>query len=169
MHITPHHPDDLIELDRRIRVERNAKQRDRYRAVRLALDGQATKTIMAMLGRSKDFVQRWSYCYRDGGLGTIAEKPRPGRPTKLPREKEQAFRQRLRAGPTPDDGVCTLRGVDAVRILEREFGVHYTLEGAYDLLHRLGLSCLKPRPRHRKNDPAAMQRWLDDAPLLSSR
>ena len=169
MHITAHDPADLIELDRRIRVERNAKPRDRYRAVRLALAGQETKTIMAMLGRSKDFVQRWSYCYRDGGLGAIAEKPRPGRPTKLPREQEQAFRQRMLGGPVEGDGVCTLRGVDAVRILAGEFGVHYTLEGVYELLHRLGLSCLKPRPRHRKNDPVAMQRWRDDAPLLSSR
>ena len=53
-----------------------------------------------------------------------------------------------------DGGVCSLRGVDAVRILEAEFGVRYTLDGVYDLLHRLRLSCLVPRPRHRKNDPA---------------
>jgi ribosome assembly protein YihI (activator of Der GTPase) len=33
----------------------------------------------------------------------------------------------------------------------------------------LGLSCLVPRPRHPKNDPAQMQQWRDDAPLLSRR
>jgi putative transposase len=72
------------------------------------------------------------------------------------------------AGPTAaDGGVCVLRGEDARRILEREFGVRYTLDGVYDLLHRLDLSCLAPRPRHRKNDPAAMRQWLDGAPLLS--
>lgn len=54
------------------------------------------------------------------------------------------------------------------RILEAEFGVAYSLNGVYDLMHRLGLSCLKPRPRHRKADPQTQQRWLDDAPLLSS-
>jgi hypothetical protein len=37
----------------------------------------------------------------------------------------------------------------------------------YDLLHRLGLSCLVPRPRHRKNDPEQMQHWVKNAPLLS--
>ena len=36
-------------------------------------------------------------------------------------------------------------------------------------MHRVGLSCLKPRPRHRKNDPRAMAEWLDRAPLLSKR
>jgi hypothetical protein len=33
----------------------------------------------------------------------------------------------------------------------------------------LNLSCLVPRPRHPQNDPAQMQRWRDDAPLLSRR
>jgi transposase len=63
--------------------------------------------------------------------------------------------------------VCALRGRDAVRILKNEFGVEYTLDGVYDLLARLGLACLKPRPRHRKNDPAVMRQWLETAPLLS--
>jgi hypothetical protein len=31
----------------------------------------------------------------------------------------------------------------------------------------LGLSCLTPRPRHRKNDPEQMQQWREQAPLLS--
>lgn len=57
--------------------------------------------------------------------------------------------------------------MNALRILEKEFGVHYTLDGVYDLLHRLKLSCLVPRPRHRKNDPQVMRQWLEDAPLLS--
>ena len=168
MDISLRNPNDLTELDRRVRVERNAKQRDRYRAVRLAIAGQPTGTIMDKLGRSKNFVHRWCYAYRDRGIGAVTEKPRPGRPTKLPREQEEAFRQRMLAGPTAaDGGVCTLRGKEAVRILEEQFGVQYSLDGAYDLLHRLGFSCLKPRPKHRKNDPQAMKQWLEDAPLLS--
>ena len=74
------------------------------------------------------------------------------------------------AGPTDaDGGQCTLRGRDAQRILEREFGQAYSLGGAYDLLHRVGFSCLRPRPRHRRNDPAAMKQWLDDAPPFSKQ
>ena len=87
-------------------------------------------------------------------------------PTKLPRDQEEAFKPRLDAGPTDaDGGVCTLRGKDVVRILEQEFGVRYSLDGAYDLLRRLGYACLTPRPRHRKNDPQAMAAWKQDPPL----
>ena len=39
----------------------------------------------------------------------------------------------------------------------------------YDLMHRLNLSCLSPRPRHRKNDPEAMAAWVEATPLLSRR
>lgn len=76
---------------------------------------------------------------------------------------------RLEAGPKEGDEVCTLRGKDVVRILEREFGAKYTLNGAYDLLERLGFSCLSPRPRHEKNDPAGIADFKAQAPLLSRR
>ena len=46
--------------------------------------------------------------------------------------------------------------------------MRYTLDGVYDLLHRLRLSCLAPRPRHRKNDPAAVAAFADDRAPLSS-
>ena len=159
---------DLERLDTLIAREKVAVQRDRLRAARLALDGKGASGIAAALGRSRRFVQEWAYAYRDGGVEAIRPGKSSGRPTKLPREREQAFRARMLAGATEaDGGVCSLRGVDAVKILEAEFGVRYTLDGVYDLLHRLRLSCLAPRPRHRKNDPRVMRQWLDDAPLLS--
>jgi transposase len=46
-----------------------------------------------------------------------------------------------------------LYGRDIQQILQRDFGVIYTLDGVYKLLHRLGYSCLKPRSRHEKADP----------------
>jgi transposase len=148
--------------------ERDAVQRDRLRAALLAAEGDEAAVIAAALGRSRRFVQAWAYAYRDGGVDAVRPGRSTGRPTKLPRAKEQVFRQRILGGPAPaDGGVCSLRGEDARRILEREFGARYTLQGVYDLLDRLKLSCLVPRPRHRKNDPAAMQAWLAGAPLLS--
>lgn len=169
MQIVAHCSQDVAELDRRIRRERNAKQRDRYRAVRLALGGLPTATIMDKLDRSKNFVQRWCYFYRDGGLDALHEKPRPGQPVLLPRDQEQVLLERVRAGATEADGVCALRGKDVRRLLAEQFGVKYSLSGVYELLHRLGLEPLRPRPRHRKNNPQAMQTWLDDAPFLSSK
>jgi len=169
MKVTVRREGDLERLDELIAREKVAVQRDRLRAVRLALDGVEALQIAATLSRSRRFVQEWAYAYRDGGVEAIEPGKSSGRPTKLPREREQAFRARMLGGATEaDGGVCSLRGVDALKILEAEFGARYTLDGVYDLLHRLKLSCLVPRPRHRKNDPQVMQQWLEGAPLLSN-
>jgi len=169
MKVTVRREGDLERLDELIARERVAVQRDRLRAVRLALDGVEALQIAATLSRSRRFVQEWAYAYRDGGVEAVRPGKSSGRPTKLPRDKEQAFRARMLGGATEaDGGVCSLRGVDALKILEAEFGARYTLDGVYDLLHRLKLSCLVPRPRHRKNDPQVMQQWLEGAPLLSN-
>lgn len=102
-------------------------------------------------------MQRWVYRYRDGGLAALHAIKQYGKSPKLSPEREAEFTRRFLGGPTAADGeVCTLRGRDACRILAAEFGVKHSPQGAYDVMHRLGLSPLKPRPRHRKNEPAAM-------------
>jgi transposase len=169
MLVTERSEGDVEELGRRAADERDALRRDRYRAVLLALDGEEAAEIARALGRARRSVQDWAYAYRDGGIDAIQPKPRPGRTPKLPRDREAALKARLDAGPRPGDGVCTLRGRDVVRILADEFRVTYTLGGAYDLLARLGYSCLTPRPLHEKSDPAAVADFQARAPLLSTR
>ena len=170
MHIQERAPGDAVELTRRVRAQREAEQRDRYRTALLAIDGLETKQIQTRLGRSRGFVQRWAYAYRDGGVDALVARPRGGSAPKLPPERQKQFIERFKAGPAENDGgVCRLGGKEAVRILETEFGVGYTLTGAYELLHRNGLSCLRPRPRHRKSDPDAQKQWVQRAPLLSRK
>ena len=67
------------------------------------------------------------------------------------------FRDRLEAGPTPEDGVCTFRCQDLRRILEEEFGVGLRRQAVYDLLHRLDYSSLMPRPQHEQANPEVQE------------
>lgn len=167
MNLTERAKGDIQELHRLAMAERDALRRDRYRAVLLALDGKEAGQIAEALGRARRSVQDWAYSYRDGGIDAIQPRPRPGRTPKLPRDRESQLRARLDAGAGADDGVCTLRGKDVVRILEQEFGVKYSLPGVYDLLWRLGYSCLTPRPQHEKSDPKAIADFQAQAPFLS--
>jgi transposase len=174
MHIHERVEGDMQRLQLLVRTTAAAKQRDRYRAVVLALGKQDAVTIAAQVGRSRRFVQDWVYAYRDGGIDAIGDKPRSGRPPMLDAAAQVKFKQRMLAGPQPDadGGRCTLRGQDAARILRDEFNTPMSLSNAYDLLHRLGLSCLKPRPHfrgHRKNDPQAMAAFVERAPFLSKK
>jgi transposase len=173
MTVTVHDASQVTRLRELVRLEVNAKQRDRFRAVLLAIEGEAGvelegDQIAARLGRSPRFVDQWLARYRQGSLAALYPKKAKGRPRKLAADQEPVFKARILSGPTADDGgVCTLRGQDALRILKREFGVEMKLSGVYTLMHRLNLACLRPRPKHRKNDPKAAADWLERAPLLS--
>ncbi len=162
MNVSVREPTDLDELRRRIRQEANAKQRDRWRAVLLALQEKPTAEIMSKLDRSKNFVQRWVYFYRDHGLERVRPQKQPGQPQRLPRHQEQLFLRRI------SEAAQILRGRDIVEVLRQEFGVVYSLNGAYELLHRLGYEALRPRPVNPKKDPAQEEAWKQSAPLLSS-
>ncbi|MCG3180387.1 MAG: hypothetical protein BIFFINMI_02747 [Phycisphaerae bacterium] len=161
MNVTAHDRSDLDQLRRRIARETNAKQRDRWRAVLLALEGRRTREIMDKLDRSKNFVQRWVYFYRDHGLERVRPLKQPGKAPHLPREQHQALLDRI------NNSEQILRGQDIVRILKEQFGVSYSLNGAYELLHRLGYQPLRPRPVNPKKQAEEEQRWKDNAPLLS--
>ena len=161
---------DVARLEALIASERGAKQRDRYRMALLALRGWDAVGIAAALSSNRRTVQAWVYRYRDGGIGALRPLKPPGHKPRLPPERGGEFIARITAGPRAGDGVCTLRARDAQRILLDEFGVKYELQSVYDLMHRLGLSCLKPRPRHEHSDPEAMKEFREErAPFLSVR
>lgn len=169
MNVKQREPGDVERLEGLVAAEQKAKQRDRYRMALLAIRGEKKNDIARLLSVPTSVVEEWAYRYRDHGIEALRPKKQPGRKPTLPREKHAEFKARMTGGPCEGDGVCTLRGKDAVRILNEEFKAPYTLNGVYDLLHRLNLSCLTPRPRHEKNDPKAMEEFKKSAPLLSKR
>ena len=149
MHVEAH--EALDELKRQVKRQQHARERIRMQAVVLAREGRTAPQIAQALGAARRPVQRWIADYnRGGGIEALKDRPRSGKPPRLRRDDEQRLRDRLDAGPLPDDGVCSLRALDVQRILQREFNVVYSLKGTYKLLHRLGYSYLAPRPRHKK-------------------
>lgn len=167
MDIIERHPGDRQRLRELIRREQNARQRDRYRMVALALDGEEKLRIAALLGVAKSTVEKWVYRYRDHGVEALRPIKQPGATPKLDPAHHDRLRARLDAGATTRDGVCTLRGRDVQRILQREFGVRYSLTQAYAILHKLGYECLSPRPRHERRDPEAHAEFKRITPLFS--
>jgi len=162
MQVSLHCPEELVTLGQLVRKEPNAKQRDRYRAVLLALEGLGEPEIRLRLNRSRGFIQRWVYAYRDNGIGALRAKKPTGQPPKLPRDREAELKELL------DQPGGPRRGRDVANLLHERFGVTYSVRGALLLLHRLGYEPLKPRPVNPKKNPVAEAQWLQAAPLLSS-
>lgn len=162
MNVRSHLP--LEELVRLERVERNAAHSKRLRIVVLAIGGWTAPAIATAVGLSRRVCQRWVRQFNESGLDGLQDRRgQQPRPTLTPDQEEQVC-QRLEAGPTPEDQVCSLRGVDVQRILADELGILRSLAGVYLLLHRLGYSYLSPRPRHRRANPAAQEQFQRELP-----
>lgn len=159
---------DREKLRLMARKERSAEQKDRLLSVLHALEGVETLDIARALCKSRKFVQRWAYAYRDGGIEAVAPRPRGGGTPRLKAAAAARLQQRLDNGPRRGDKVCTLRGRDVQRIMKDELGTDLSLSSVYRTLHRLGYSCLAPRPRHENHDPEAQKKFKEEsAPLLS--
>ena len=155
MHVEDRH--GLDELRREARSQDDARMRIRLQAIVLARQGRTAEEIAELLGASRRPVQRWVRRYNQSGVEGLRRRPGQGRREKLSREERDRLCARIEASPREEDEVCTLRGKDVQRILHKEFGKLFHLNGVYALLHRLGYSCLMPRPRHRQADPQAQE------------
>lgn len=141
----------------------------RLRAVILALEGRTAPEIAAALGAGRRTIQEWVARYNAEGPDGLADRPGRGRPCRLSAEQLARLRERIDAGPTPEDGACTLRGPEVRALLTREFGVAYSLPAVYFLLHRLGYEPLDPRPKHLKADPTAQEEFKKKSTTSSPR
>jgi transposase len=154
----------LERLEQLERAEKDAGKAKRLRIVVLAMKGWTAPAIGMAVGLSRRVCQQWVYRFNGHGLDGL--KNRRGsttRPMLSPEQKEQ-MRQRLDAGPTEEDRICSLRGKDIRHILESEFGVRRSLSAVYDLLYTLGYSYLRPRPKHHKSDPEAQEKFKRELP-----
>jgi transposase len=159
-----HNHEALEALKQGERKERDATRSKRLRIIILALEGWTAPAIAMSVGLSRRDCQEWVRRYNQSGLAGLADRPKGGRDAPLTPQQEQQMHQRLRDGPTPADKVCTLRGADIQAILASEFGILRSLSTVYKLLHRLGYSYLRPRPRHRKADPQAQAEFQAQLP-----
>lgn len=157
MRVKPHHTAD--ELRALIRSEKRARMVRRLQAVLAAIEGETADAIGERVQMVDRTVHDWVSRYNASGLDGLVDKPGRGRKKPLTDEQEEKFKARIRAGATAGDNVCTLRGEDVRKILKDEFKVVRGLQATYDLLHSLGFSCLRPRPKHPQADPAIQEEF----------
>jgi len=159
-------PDELAKIAKK---EPNPRVRQRLLAVRLVVMGNTVPKAAKAVGLKQRQSRNWIHRFNAEGVDGLRDRQRPGQPVKLPRQKEQAFRERIEKGAGQKDPTRNLRVKDVQRILREEFGADYCLGGTYFLLHRLGFSSLVPRPRHPKADPQAQAEFKKNTARMGSK
>ena len=121
------------------RKERDAIRSKRLRIIILAMEGWTAPAIAMSVGLSRRDCQEWVRRFNESGLAGLEDRYGGGRGKPLTPQQQEQFCKRIEAGPTAEDRVCSLRGVDLKAILAKEFGVLRSLPSVYGLPHRLVL------------------------------
>ena len=159
-------PNDLAKIAKR---EPNPRVRQRLLAVRLVVMANTVPQAAKAVGLKERQTRNWIHRFNAEGINGLRDRPRPGQPAKLARQKEPAFRERIEKGVGQKDSTGNLRVKDIQRILREEFDADYCLGGTYFLLHRLGFSSLVPRPCHPQADRQAQDQFKKNAKRMGSK
>ena len=133
------------------KLTKNKKVADRLLACIMRKKGKSIEEIAEELGIPYTTVHRWLVKIAKKGLKAIYDKPKPGRPCRLTTKQLRKVYRIVSEDPKKhgfQGGAWTARRLGAV--VKKEFGVEYGERGMQLLLHRIGLTCRLPRPRHPK-------------------
>ena len=133
------------------------KETDNKAAARLLAyskrkDGMSIRQIGSALEMPYSTIRDWLVRAVQLGLTGRYDESRPGAQCKLNEEQLGQLREELIAGPRScgfESGVWTAPLV--VQHVSRTYGVEYAVTSMRQLMHRVGFSCRKPRPRHPKS------------------
>lgn len=156
------------KLNHMFKLGKYGKIFDRIRVVLFGIEGKTARDIANRLRRHSRWVQFWAARFREYGIAGLFDQAKSGAPSKLSKEEQQIFKERVKKGPLDHDKVSRFGGKELQTILKHEFNVEFSLSGIYALLHKNHLSWITPRPIHPKNDPKAMKAWLEENPNFIS-
>jgi transposase len=155
---------EVETLRRHARQEADGRVAARLLAIANALSGMSREAAARAAGMDRQTLRDWVLRYNAGGIASLADRPRSGRPPLLGEGGQAALKALVLRGPDPEkDGVSAFRVIDICRICEERFGVAYSETGMLQVLKGLGLSWQKTRPRHPQADPAAQRAFKKGA------
>jgi transposase len=154
-------PEKLKKIER---PQTDAALAKRFQIIVLANKGWTAPEVAMAVGLSRRMCQLWIQRYNEHGVDGLHNLEGRGRRPPLTPEQEEQVRHRIENGPLPEGKVCSLSRADVKNILENKFEVCRSLSAVYDLLHRLGYSCLQPRPERYRSGPKLQEAFKRELP-----
>lgn len=120
----------------------------RIAALLLLLSGWKSTDIASLFGLSRWSIVKWIYKANEGGVESVQDKQRPGRPPRVTDSYKQALDQALQKSPK-DFGIARARwdGIVVVEYLKKFHGVTIRPRRAQQLLHELKYVLKQPAYR----------------------
>ena len=129
--------------------------------IKLREEGKKQEQIANIIGCSQVTVSKWIKNYKSGR--TLKTLPRSGRPTRLKKQILRKLRMKLLGEVRRvNNKYCSLNTKQLSRIITQETGKEYSLRHVERIMHKLGFSLVKPRPRHIKQDPKKIKEFREE-------
>ena len=132
----------------------------RRQAASMFEQSRSTVQIASELRVPEKSVREWRRRWAAGGTAALASSGPGGSDCKLDVGQQKQLAEMLDEGPVAygwADARWTL--VRVAEVIERRFGVGYTLRGVSYLLHRMGYSLQVPARRAVERDAEAVATW----------
>ncbi len=153
----------VAELSKAAKKENNGHVQIRILAVRYILQRHTIPQAAQIFSLSESQMRMWVHRYNRGGLEGLRNRTRSGRLSLLAGDQLERLKDCAYRIITESENLSTLRGEDIRRLLQKKFGVTYSLSGTYALLYRLGLSSLVSRSRRPKGAQAGLKKLKEKA------
>lgn len=153
---------DLTSSDLRNWARRCGSGRAAARAyaVANALEGLTRAEAARLAGMERQALRDAVLRYNAEGVAGFFDRPKGHAPERLTEAEQALLAQAVYKGPRPEvDGVCTWTCEALAGWISRRFGKSLHPDSVGRVLHRMGLSWQKARPRHPKQDPKAGERF----------
>jgi transposase len=134
----------------------------RLAAVTMVEAGISRREVARRLGCAPSSVIRWTQQFDEGGRDAIRAIPEEGKQhaSYLDDADREKLRALLIAGPRAAGFATDLWSLSRIRlVVEREFGVTYSIGHLHRIVVGLGFSSQKPERRAREQDPAAVRNF----------
>lgn len=151
------------------KIDRNALEAIRIRAVQRVEAGESPEVVIKALGFTRSLIYEWLAKYREGGVDALRRRKAPGKTPKLRGNQLQKI-YRLVVGVDPRqlkfEFALWTRGM-VRELIRREFKINMSEVSVGRLLKKLGLSPQRPTHRALQRDDLSVFKWMaEDFPTI---
>ena len=151
----------IAELEKFHRSLRDKRQADRIKAVIALSKGWSAAQVAEILLFDENTSRHYFERYQQGGVPALLDDSYSGAEPKLDVHQMSELEGYLEEYILPD-------AKSVIAHIDKQYGVHYSVSGVTDLLHRLGFSYKKPTHVPGKQDPAQQQAFLEEQAHLKA-
>lgn len=138
---------ELLEVELRIKHEKQRRMFERYQTIRLYLMGNNYNQIAIITGRSDRTIRTYVQTYHEFGLDGLTMKVSTGAPERLTKD-QQAKLKKIIMDYQPHELGFTAKFNWTLQIIrdyiKQEFNEPFSIRGVSKLMHRLEMSYTKP-------------------------